>query len=61
MNDHPDLPPLIRAWIAQLCSERFLERMERAGGFYDKVDVTLHGTKGKTIDTMPPGIFLHTG
>jgi len=60
MNDHPDLPPLIRAWIAQLCSERFLERMERAGGFYAKVDVTLHGAKGRSIGTLPPAITLWT-
>ena len=60
MSDHPDLPPLLRSFIAQLCSEEFLRRWERVGADYAKVDVILHGTRGKTIPTLPPGIFLHS-
>ena len=61
MTNHPDLPPLLRSFIAQLCSEEFLRRWEKVGADYAQVDVILYGTKGKVIPTLPPAIVLHTG
>ena len=60
-SKHPDYPPLIQDFIAQLCSREFMHRWYKHGCDTAKVDVILHGTRGKTIDTLPPTIVLHTG